>query len=108
MPRRPRISIPGIASHVIQRGNNRQIIFQEDSDKIRYLNWLQKYSADFNVSIHAWVLMSNHVHILCTPDSAESISLMMQSIGRVYVMYFNNKYARTGTLWEGRFRSCLV
>ena len=73
-----------------------------------YLSWLQEYSVKYDVEIHAWVLMTNHVHILCTPKIEKGCSLMMQSIGRMYVRYFNHSYQRTGTLWEGRFRSCLV
>lgn len=73
-----------------------------------YLGWLKEYSIKYEVDVHAWVLMTNHVHILCTPKIEKATSLMMQSIGRMYVRYFNTTYQRTGTLWEGRFRSCLV
>ncbi|WP_217495131.1 transposase [Vibrio sonorensis] len=108
MPRKPRLSVAGVCEHVIQRGNNRQVIFANEEDMKAYLTWLKEYSNRFQVSIHAWVLMTNHVHLLCTPSSPESISKMMQSLGRMYVMDFNRTYQRTGTLWEGRYRSCLV
>lgn len=108
MPRRPRASLPGVAEHIIQRGNNRQAIFGSNADMKAYINWLKEYAQEFEVSIHTWVLMTNHVHLLCTPSDSHGISLMMQSLGRRYVMYFNRRYQRTGTLWEGRFRSCLV
>jgi putative transposase len=109
MARRIRIGPAGLAQHVIQRGNNRSICFAGESDYIAYIYWLKKFSLKFNVSIHAWVLMSNHSHLLCTPqDDNRGVSSMMQSLGRMYVRYFNQKYQRTGTLWEGRFRSSLV
>jgi putative transposase len=73
-----------------------------------YIGWVKTYSKKYKVSVHAWVLMTNHVHLLCTPSNAVGISQMMQSLGRMYVMYFNRMYKRTGTLWEGRFKSCLV
>lgn len=108
MARLERITPAGVPVHLIQRGNNRQVIFADGSDFKAYLNWLKEYSDKFSVSLHAWCLMTNHVHLLCTGDADDSISNMMQSIGRQYVRYFNHKYQRTGTLWEGRFRSCLV
>ena len=108
MPRKPRVSIPGVVEHVIQRGNNRQIIFTGEDDMGAYLTRLKGYAEQYDVKIHAWVLMTNHVHLLCTPSTTTAISKMMQSLGRMYVMYFNRKYHRTGTLWEGRYKSCLV
>lgn len=108
MPRKPRASIAGVPEHVIQRGNNRQVIFTSEDDMKAYVTWLKKYAQKYGVAIHAWVLMTNHVHLLCTPSSSTSISKMMQSLGRMYVMFFNKSYHRSGTLWEGRFRSCLV
>ncbi len=98
----------GIPQHVIQRGNNRQICFAGEEDFAAYANWLKDYSEKYQVEIHAWVLMTNHVHLLCTPRATNVVSLMMQSLGRQYVSYFNFNYQRTGTLWEGRFKSCLV
>lgn len=108
MPRKPRVSLVGIAEHVIQRGNNKQVIFAHDSDKKVYITWLKEYAKQFDVDIHAWVLMTNHVHLLCTPRSDYAVSSMMQALGRTYVQYFNRRYERSGTLWEGRFRSSLV
>ncbi|WP_299268137.1 transposase [uncultured Psychrosphaera sp.] len=108
MPRRPRVSIPGYPEHIIQRGNNRQPIFASDEDFKAYAYWLREYAEKFEVAIHAWVFMTNHVHLLCTPRSSMGVSKMMQSLGRQYVRYFNYSYQRSGTLWEGRFRSCLV
>lgn len=108
MPRKSRVSANGIPQHVIQRGNNRQVVFTCDIDMAAYINWLKQYAVKFNVAIHTWVLMTNHVHLLCTPSDETGISKMMQCLGRMYVAYFNKTYNRSGTLWEGRFRSCLV
>ncbi|GDY27124.1 transposase [Agarivorans sp. Toyoura001] len=108
MARKLRVSYPGVAEHLIQRGNNRQIIFANDEDMQAYVAWLKQYAKQYQVAIHAWVLMTNHVHLLCTPSTATGISTMMQSLGRMYVLYFNRRYQRTGTLWEGRFKSCLI
>jgi len=94
--------------HVIQRGNNRQVCFADEQDFTAYAGWLKGYSKKYQVDIHAWVLMTNHVHLLCTPRGQNAVSHMMQSLGRHYVRYFNFSYKRTGTLWEGRFKSCLV
>ncbi len=108
MARLPRISPVGMPVHLIQRGNNRQTCFAAPDDFAAYLSWLKEYSVKFKVDVHAWVLMTNHVHILCTPQSKGAVSTMMQSVGRRYVQYFNHTYQRSGTLWEGRYRSCLV
>ncbi len=108
MPRRPRLAPIGIPQHIIQRGNNRQVCFNSDNDVAAYANWLDEAARKYDVAIHAWVFMNNHVHLLATPNSDSSISAMMQYLGRFYVRYFNNRYQRTGTLWEGRFRSCLI
>lgn len=108
MARLPRVHLAGVPEHVIQRGNNRQVCFVDNEDFAAYVHWLKQYSAEFEVHIHAWVLMSNHVHLLCTATDNSGISLMMQSLGRKYVRYFNRRYQRTGTLWEGRYKSCLV
>lgn len=109
MARYRRLGPKDVTQHVIQRGNNRKICFSCNQDFMAYIFWLKKYSTEFDVSIHAWVLMTNHVHLLCTPnENNRGVSKMMQSLGRQYVRYFNHKYSRTGTLWEGRFKSCLV
>tara|TARA_B100001059_G_C17808389_1_gene570636 strand:+ start:22 stop:714 length:693 start_codon:yes stop_codon:yes gene_type:complete len=108
MARLPRVHLAGVPEHIIQRGNNRQVCFASDDDFAAYAHWLKEYSEAFGVHIHAWVMMTNHVHLLCTASDNSGISLMMQSLGRRYVRYFNRAYQRSGTLWEGRFKSCLV
>lgn len=108
MPRLSRITPAGIAVHILQRGNNRQVCFAADEDHWAYSGWLKEYSSRYRIDIHAWVMMTNHVHLLCTPHYNDAISKMMQSLGRRYVQYFNREYRRSGTLWEGRFKSCLV
>jgi len=108
MARLPRICPPGIAQHVIQRGNNRSVCFADEQDFSAYANWLKEYSQKFDVAVHAWVFMTNHVHLLVTPSNSNGLSAMMQALGRRYVQYFNYQYRRSGTLWEGRFKSSLV
>ena len=108
MPRKPRFNLPGVPQHVIQRGNNREPCFFAEADYRCYLDELAEVAARFSCAIHAYVLMTNHVHLLV--DSAEEygISRMMQALGRRYVYYINHHYRRTGTLWEGRFKAGLV
>ncbi|NRA72618.1 MAG: transposase [Gammaproteobacteria bacterium] len=108
MPRLPRANLIGVPQHVIQRGNNHQACFACQQDYATYAGWLTDYADKFSVSIHAWVFMTNHVHLLCTPHDNDSISHMMQGLGRQYVRYFNDFHQRSGTLWEGRYKSCLV
>ena len=108
MPRRPRTFLPGIPVHLIQRGNNRSVCFFTDRDYIVYLDKLRARSTICGVAIHSYVLMTNHVHLLCTPQAVESISAMMQGLGRYYVRYINSTYQRTGTLWEGRFKASMI
>ncbi|MBM9512736.1 transposase [Desulfogranum marinum] len=108
MPRRPRIVMAGVPLHIIQRGNNRQAIFYADEDYSFYLEWLQEYAILAGCEIHAFVLMTNHVHLLLTPKKKESAALLMKKLGQRYVQYVNRTYKRTGTLWEGRFRSCIA
>ena len=108
MARLPRISLIGVPLHIIQRGNNRQVCFASAEDNVSYTDWLKEYSNRYQVDIHAWVMMTNHTHILCTPWQERAVSRMIQSLGRRYVRYFNNEYRRSGTLWEGRYRSCLI
>ncbi len=108
MPRSPRFCPAGYPVHVIQRGNNRQAIFTCDADCAAYAGWLAEGINRFDVSIHGWVFMTNHVHLLATPVSEGSISELMQFVGRLYVRRFNRKYTRSGTLFEGRFRSNIV
>ncbi|UTA47809.1 transposase [Simiduia sp. 21SJ11W-1] len=108
MARLPRLYLPGCAQHVIQRGNNREACFYDEADYRAYLSFLKDAAAKYDVAIHAFVLMTNHVHLLATPSSEQSVSRMMQALGRKYVQYFNFTYNRTGTLWEGRYKSTLV
>jgi len=108
MARLPRICLPDIPQHVIQRGNNRQACFGSDEDYAAYAHWLEEYARKFRVAIHAWVFMTNHVHLLLTPETDDGVSRLMQTLGRKYVRYFNYTYKRSGTLWEGRFKSCVV
>jgi putative transposase len=108
MPRRPRINLADIPQHIVQRGINREPCFFAEEDYHCYLHWLQKSAVDWRCSIHAYVLMTNHVHLLVTPEQPEGIAKLMQSIGRRYVQYINRSYRRTGSLWEGRFKSSLV
>ncbi|MEW5786661.1 MAG: transposase [Pseudomonadota bacterium] len=108
MPRRPRIKLPGYPQHLVQRGINREPCFFAEEDYHCYLHWLKKSAADYHCAIHAYVLMTNHVHLLITPEKPEGPSQLMQSVGRRYVQYINRTYKRSGTLWEGRFKSSVV
>lgn len=108
MARMPRIEFAGIPQHIVQRGNDRQPCFLTDADRHRYLRGLQEAALDHECRIHAYVLMTNHVHLLATPVTVGGVSRMMQQLGRGYVTYFNTAHHRTGTLWEGRFKSSLV
>ena len=108
MARQPRLVLPGQAHHIIQRGNNRQPIVTDDRDREHFLALLHEAALTHKVAIHAYVLMDNHVHLLATPDEAEGLSRLMQSLGRRYVGWFNHRHGRTGTLWEGRFRAALI
>ena len=105
MPRKRRCLPVGMPAHIIQRGVNKQICFASDDDMAAYANWLFQGSLKFGVLIHAWVFMTNHVHLLMTPTQDQSISDCMQYLGRLYVRYFNYRYKRTGTLFEDRFKS---
>ena len=108
MPRRSRITLSGVPMHIIQRGNNRQACFFADEDYLAYLRWLGEYAKQSGCAIHAYVLMTNHVHLLLTPRRADSAGELMKRLGQRYVQYINRTYERSGTLWEGRFRSCLT
>ncbi|BCT66559.1 transposase [Nitrosospira sp. NRS527] len=108
MPRRPRLSLPGIPWHIIQRGNNRAVCFYSEDDYFFYLRYLAENATRFGCVVHAYVLMTNHVHLLLTPEKADSASLLMKHLGQRYVQYVNRTHRRSGTLWEGRFRSCLI
>lgn len=108
MPRRPRLMLPNIPVHIIQRGNNRQICFVADEDYRFYLDALKDYANKTGCHVHAYVLMTNHVHLLLSSDTLEGAGQLMKALGQRYVQYFNRTYRRTGTLWEGRYRSCLT
>ena len=108
MARLPRLTLPGYPHHIIQRGNNRQVIFVDTQDFETMLALLAESAKKFGVAVHAYVLMDNHFHLLATPSTAEALPLMMQAVGRSYVRYFNNRHGRSGTLWEGRYRSTLI
>ncbi len=106
MPRRPRLSLPNVPLHLIQRGNNRQVCFVADEDYRFYLDWLRDYASRAGCRIHAYVLMTNHVHLLVSAQRGDAPGEMMKALGQRYVQYFNRSYRRSGTLWEGRYRSC--
>jgi putative transposase len=108
MPRLPRLFAPDIPAHITVRGNDCQDIFHCDGDRFVFRSSLQSACARHGVTLHAYVLMSNHVHLLATGAEPSSIAKAIQSIGRQYVWYFNSRYSRTGTLWEGRYRATLV
>ncbi len=108
MARLPRLTVPGYPHHVIQRGNNRQPIFSSSADDEYFLGLLDEAARKFGVAIHAYVLMSNHFHLLVTPQTDTALPQMMQAVGRRYVRYFNDIHQRSGTLWEGRYKSTLI
>lgn len=108
MARLPRYVLTGQPQHIIQRGNNRSIIFVAEDDYRFYLECLAEAAKRHGCDIHAYVLMTNHVHVLATPRHKDSIAKMLQSVGRRYVQYFNHAYQRTGTLWEGRYKATLI
>jgi putative transposase len=108
MARLPRLTLANHPHHVIQRGNNRQPIFANAADYKTLLDLLEESAKKFEVAVHAYVLMSNHFHLLVTPQTAEGLPKMMQAVGRSYVRYFNDAQGRSGTLWEGRYKSTLI
>ncbi|WP_447940135.1 transposase [Pseudoxanthomonas mexicana] len=108
MPRLKRLDLPGVAQHVVQRGNDKQACFFRHEDYVRYLQDLREAALKFGCRVHAYVLMTNHVHLLVTPSTVGATSRMMQAVGRRYVRYVNDTIGRTGTLWEGRYKSSLV
>lgn len=108
MARKPRYHLTGNPQHIIQRGNNRQATFFAEEDYRFYLDSLGVAAKKHGCAIHAYVLMTNHVHLLVTPAQPDSIPRLMQSVGRRYVQYINYSYKRSGTLWEGRYKASLV
>ena len=108
MARRPRLALPGVPLHVIQRGNNRGACFAGDGDRRLYLQCLADATREYRCHVHAYVLMPNHVHLLVTPDAGDGVALLMQDVGRRYVRLFNDLHKRTGTLWEGRYKAAMI
>jgi len=108
MPRQRRLVLPEVAAHIIQRGNNKGAVFLGDSDYLAYLHHLRDLAIKLDCRVHAYCLMTNHVHLLVTPPSLDACISMMRNLGQRYAQYFNRCHARTGTLWEGRFRSCVA
>ena len=108
MPRKPRFFLPDTPAHIVQRGHSRKPVFFEDSDYQAYLNWLKEAAERYDCAINAYVLMTNHIHLLATPKDKDGISRMMQYIGRRYVPHINHSYGTSGSLWEGRFKASLV
>lgn len=108
MARLPRLTVPGYPHHIIQRGNNRQAMFVDAQDYRRLLEYLGESAARYGVAIHAYVLMSNHFHLLATPEEESGLPSMMQALGRRYVRAFNQRHSRSGTLWEGRYKATVI
>ncbi len=108
MARLPRLTLADQPHHVIQRGNDRQAIVRDCADREMLLGVLGENAARFGIALHAYVLMDNHFHLLATPSAADGLPQWMQAVGRRYVRYFNDRHGRTGTLWEGRYKSTLI
>ena len=108
MPRKRRFFLPNIAVHVVQRGRSREPVFYDDEDYSAYIAWLREASERHACAVHAYVLMTNHVHILVTPTDESGLSQMMQYLGLRYVPYINHRYAMSGSIWEGRFKASLI
>lgn len=108
MARQSRTIIPGQAMHVMVRGNNREKLFFSDLDRRMYLDWLREAAKQFGSTVHAFALMPDHAHLLITPQNPDSLAKTMQSLGRRYAQYFNQQHHRSGTIWEGRYRSSLI
>jgi putative transposase len=108
MPRKPRFFLPGVTAHIVQRGHSRNAVFFDDDDYSVYLGWLGEAAERYGCAVHAYVLMENHIHLLATPQDKQSISRMMQYIGRYYVPYINYTYGTSGTIWEGRYKASLI
>ena len=108
MPRRQRIHLDGVPLHIVQRGHNRQPCFFAEEDYHTYLHWLGEALRKEHCALHAYALMTNHVHLLLTPQDAEAVPNLIIAIGRRYVQYVNTVYRRTGTLWDSRYKSSLI
>lgn len=108
MARQPRLTLAGEPHHVVLRGNDRQAIVRDDADREHLLQAIFQQARNQRVAVHAWVIVDNHFHLLLTPDTGDGVPRLMQALGRSHVRYFNDRHQRTGTLWEGRYRSTLV
>jgi putative transposase len=108
MPRRPRVHLDGVPLHIVQRGHNREPCFFAEEDYLSYLHWLGEALGEVQCALHAYVLMTNHVHLLLTPKKAEAVPKLVISLGRRYVQYVKRSYRRTGTLWDSRYKSSLI
>ena len=108
MPRRHRLVLPGVPLHVIQRGHDRQPCFLIDDDYRKFLNWLELHSRANRAKVHAYVLMTNHVHLLLSVIDVKSLACLMKSTTQDYSQYFNHRYRRCGAVWQGRYKSCVV
>lgn len=108
MARLPRLIIPNLPHYVIQRGANRQPVFQDADDYAQFLSWLKSGAKMFKVAIHAYVLLPDQLHLLATPSDATGLGQLMQWLGRYYVPYFNQKYSREGSLWQGRYKTSVI
>lgn len=108
MPRKPRFIIPGVPVHIVQRGHSRNDVFFDEPDYLAYLKFLKEASERYQCAIHAYVLMTNHIHLLAVPQDNDGITRMMQYIGRHYVPYIHNAYGGSGSLWEGRYKASLI
>jgi len=108
MPRKQRFFLPNIPVHIVQRGHSRAPVFFERNDYFAYLSWLKQAANRYDCAVHAYVLMTNHVHILTTPQESQGISRFMQYIGRHYVPFINQKYGSSGSIWDGRFKASLI
>lgn len=108
MARLPRLVLANYPHHILQSGNNNQQIFRDDEDYQRFLGWLKESAKEFKVAIHAYVLMPDHLHLLATPATVEGLAQMIQRLGRYYVPWYNAKYHRSGSLFQGRFKTSLI
>jgi putative transposase len=108
MPRRARIHLDGVPLHIVQRGHNREPCFFQDADYSCYLHWLGEALGETDCALHAYVLMTNHIHLLLTPKKASVVPKLLISLGRRYVQYINRSYRRSGTLWDSRYKSSLI
>ena len=108
MPRRPRIQLDRVPLHIVQRGHNREACFFSEDDYASYLHWLGEALADSDCTLHAYALMTNHVHLLITPKQAALVPRLIMSLGRRYVQYVNRTQGRTGTLWDSRYKASVI